>query len=364
VAVIALNLAKLLHARIARGKGFPLQTSKVTLKDYVAPLTSLALFVIWLLPHPYILRRLRQVWSFIVGEAGRSPFTKLEESFDLAGLTMSQTIELFIARYGAILMYGIIAGIAALVVLRMSLSRKAQPDLIPFAYAILFVVGLGASAFSLFAYTGETGPERISRLFLIVAPVVCGLVFYELISRQQPLNMGRLKVGRKVGIAVASVLIVTACVLSIFCVYNSPRVMRTSWQVTRMEIVGTAWFGRHRVANIAIATARLALGRYDDFNFGVDSAAFPRAARYPPTIPSHFGYDKHTSVAEAFNFTDTYLVISERGKMSGLHLPENVRHMVPEYTHEDLARLSADPTAAKIYSTGEFEVWRVYAALL
>jgi len=36
--------------------------------------------------------------------------------------------------------------------------------------------------------------------------------------------------------------------------------------------------------------------------------------------------------------------------------------MVPEYTHEDLARLRADPTAAKIYAADGFLVARVFGA--
>ena len=359
-AVLALNLGRVLYGRIARRKGLVPQTSRGTVKDYIAPLTILVTFLIWVLPHTVILLRLRQVWGFLVGDAGGPPVAQLVEAWGEAGLATSQAIELFIARYGAIFMYGIIAGIAVLVVLRMSLSRKAQPQPMPFAYAVLFVVGLAASAFSLFGYTGETGPERISRFFLIVAPVVSGLVLYDLITKQRPSNSGSLTPGRKPLIAITVILILVAVVLSTFNVYNSPRVMRTNAQVTRMEIVGTAWFGSHRASGISIATARLALGRYDDFNFGVDSATFPRAVRYPPTVPSHFGYDENTSIAETLGFRDTYLLTAERSRMSGMHVPAHIRPTLPLYTDDDFAKLRTDPTASQIYANGEFEVWRVY----
>ncbi len=361
-AVLALNLGRVLYGRIARRKGLVPQTSRGTVKDYIAPLTSLAIFLIWILPNPLILKRLGQILNFLTGSGIMPPFVRLEETLGQAGLTTYQTIELFIFRYGAIFMYGIIAGIAVLIVLRMSLSRKARTDPLHFSYAVLFVVGLGASVLSLFGYTGETGPERISRFFLIVAPVVSGLVLYDLITKQRPSNSGSLTPGRKPLIAITVILILVAVVLSTFNAYNSPRVMKTNAQVTRMEIAGPAWFGSHRVKSIAIATARLALGRYDDFNFGIESATFPRAKRYPPPIPSHFGYDKNSSIAETFDFQDSYLLTSERSRMSGMHVPANVRPRVPQYTEDDFARLRADPAASQIYANSEFEVWLVYGA--
>lgn len=359
--ILTLNLSGVLYRRIVRHKEIAPQGSTITVKDYIIPITSLVAFLIWLLPHPVIMWRLGAVRYFLLYGTHTPLFTKQMEMLGMAGITAAQTIELFIARYGAIFMYGIIAGIAVLIVLRMSLSRKAPPEPMHFNYAVLFVVGLSASVVSLFGYTGEYDPVRISRFFLILAPIVSGLVLYDFITRQQPFHLDRLKMGRKVLIAITVILIIVAGVLSIFNAYDSPWVVRRNIQVSHMEIAGTAWFGNHRDRSTVVAMRwPTHLRQFEDFNFGLESRPFPRASVDPEPIPSHFGYDQSTSIAESYEFQDRYLLTCQGGVIFPMVLPESARHKVSQYTEEDFARLSADSTAAELYANGEFQVWRVY----
>ncbi len=362
IVILALNLARSLHRHIARLKNVAAQVSAVTPKDYIFPLAGLLAFFVWYLPRPDIRQRFTTVLDFLISGDRTSPFDRQVDTLGLAGITTAQTIELFISRFGVIFMYGIIAGIAVLIVLRMSLSRNAHPEPTHFSYAVLFVVGLAASVFSLFGFTGELDPVRISRFFLIIAPVVSGLVLYAFITRQQPFNSGSLKPGRQTLIAITVILILAASALGIFNVYNSPWVVKANSQVTRMEIAGTEWFSNHRDTAIGIAGANVYLGRFDDFNFGNETSPIRRAPTYPEPIPSHFGYDKNSSVGEALAFKDRYLLTCHRGRMWPLVIPENVRPRARQYTEDDFARLRADPAAAQIYANGEFEVWRVYGA--
>lgn len=359
--LLTINLSRVLSRRIARHKELRPQGSTVTARDYTIPIAGLIAFLIWHLPHPVIVGRLRSVRYFLLNGTHTPLFTKQVEMLAMAGLSTAQAIELFIARYGAIFLYGIIAGIAVLVAIRMSLGRKAQPEPSHFAYTALFIFAVAFSALSLFGYTGEYDPERISRFFLMVAPVVSGLVFYDLIARQNPSGSGVFGRGRRAAIGLITVLILAAGVLGTFNVYQSPWVVQRNLDVSQMEISGTAWFSNHHDRRIVGAMRwPTHLEDLEDFNFGLESRPFPRAKLDPEPIPSHFGYDENSSIAETFDFQDRYLLICQWAIVFPTVLPENVRHKVPHYTEEDFARLRADPAAAQIYANREFVVWRVY----
>lgn len=358
--VLTLNLSMSLYRRISGRKKIAPQSSRATVWDYIAPLTSLVVFLIAILPYPDILRYIRSAFNFLAHGTGVPLYKNLLEALAMSGITPAQTIELFIARYGAIFIYGIIAGIAVIMVLRMRASKKAQLEPMHFRYAILFIVALAASVFFLFSVLIERDPVRISQFFLMVAPLVSGLVLYKIITRQQPFDLGKLKPGKRAFIGSVVILIVVASVLSTFNVYNSPWVVDQNFQVTRMEITGAEWFSSHRDTAIAIASSGVDLYRFDDFNFGMKTSLFQRAPTVLEQIPSHFGYDKNSSITETFDFQDMYLLTSEKGRTWVMVVPENIRYKALQYTAEDFARLEQDPAVAQIYANGEFEVWRVY----
>jgi len=359
--VLAFNLSRFLYQQIANRKGLALQNSAVTAGNYSVSLIMLAVFFIWYFPYTTVQRSIKHAWDFLVYGDNMSLFTSQISTLATAEITTSQTIELFIYRYGAIFIYGIISAIATVMVLSTSLRKKTQTDPMSFTYAILFIVAFAASVFSLFGFTGEYDPVRISRLFLIIAPVVSGLAIYEFINRRykHPFNSDRLKLWKAL-IGITTILILTAGVLSILNAYGSPRTVGGNWQVSRMEIAGTEWFGNHQDGDIIATEAGVGLRRFEDFNFGVESRPFPRAKLDPESIPSHFGYDKNSSIAETFNFRDRYLLTCEAVRINIMLIPENIRDKAHQYTEEDFTRLSADSTAVQIYTNSEFEVWRVY----
>jgi hypothetical protein len=282
-----------------------------------------------------------------------------------AELSALQTIELFIYSFGAIVLYLLISVIAVIIVLKWSLSKKAELESMDYTYAIQFIVALLVSAFSLFAFTGEFSPIRVSRFFLLMAPIISGLVIYRFIDNtdkasQQTLNTNRLRCKRGMFICITTVLILTVVILSIFNVYGSPRVVRLNWQVSAMQVVGAEWFSNYHDNDVVTATAGVVVSRFEDLTFGREYPSTDRAKLDREPIPSHFGYDGNGSVAETFDFGDRYLLTCEMGRVSINAAPESARPMARQYTEDDFAKLMADPAVAQIYANGEFEVWRVY----
>ena len=358
---LALNLSRSLYRRMYRREGLAPPSNVVTVWDYAVPIVGLVGFIGVYFSHPFIVGRLRAVSEFFVYGMRTSVFDHRIGLLETAGITTAEAIELLTARYGAVLLYGLVGGIALLIVLRMVLSRKAPPDPLRFSYAAVFVFAVAASVFSLFGYTGEHEPERVARFFLIIAPFISGLVLYDLIVARHRFNLGRLQPGRNTLIGIVTICIVIASILSILNPYGSPRVVTQNFQVTRMEIVGTAWFSEHQNRDINAALRWPPHFRYyENFNFGVESRPFPGTRLDPQPIPSHFGYDEVNSIAEFYEFQHRYLLIPRVAVLFPMVLPEAARNQVPQYTAEAFAKLRADPAVAQIYANGEFEVWRVW----
>jgi hypothetical protein len=321
-----------------------------------------AVFFMWYLSYASIQRSFRSVHNFLVYGSEVSLFGDQTRQLAIAALSTSQTIELIIYKYGAPVLYLLIAVIAVVMVLKWSLSKKTELESMSLTYAIQFIVALLVSAFSLFAFTGEFDPVRIARFFLVMAPIVSGLVIYRFIDKgsQQVLNTNRRKRKRGVFISLATILILTVVILSIFNVYGSPRVVRGNWQVSEMEVAGAEWFSNSHDNDIITATAGVSVRRFEDLTFGRGYPCTGRAKLDREPIPSHFGYNGNISVAETFDFEDRYLLTCERGRVAINVIPESARPKAHHYGEDDFARLMADPAVAQIYSNGEFEVWRVY----
>lgn len=385
--LLVFALASYLHRKLApaANPGSQLRTSKNSTK--VALITGVVMIVFfssWYLSFPNIRRSFSTVYSWlgyeITGPAiepsptepspiqppvKQSLFQKLIQTLSKAAITLTQTLALFIARYGAVFIYLLMALILSIVVLRKSLVKKFKRkggQQLDFIYSIQFLVALLISAYMLFGYAVEYNEIRIARFPLLMATILGGLVIYEFIHTDstQRVNLDRFRPGGKAFVGIITVLILAAGVLSIFNVYGSPMTVRPNSQVSLMEIAGTVWFSSHQDRDSVVVESNLYLKRFEDFNFGLESRSFKRAKVDPEPIPSHFGYDENGSIGQTFNSEEGYLLTCEFNRINVMIFPENVRDEVRQYSEEDFAKLRADPVVAQIYANSGFEVWRVY----
>ena len=362
---IAFNISRVLYKQIANRKQFALPRAPITGGNYNIPLIMSIVFFMWYFSYAAIQGSFKKVYNFLVYHSEVSLFADQTSQLAMAELSILQTVELFIYRYGAISLYLLISAIAVTMVLKWSMNKKTELEPMNLTYGIQFIVALLVSAFSMFALTGEYDPVRISRFFLLIAPVVCGLVIYRFIAdidktSQQIINTTRRKRKREVFICLTTVLILMVAILSIFNVYGSPRVVRGNWQVSAMEVAGAEWFSNYQDNDVVTATVGVVVKRFEDLTFGREYPYTERAKLDREPIPSHFGYDGNISIAETFDFEDRYLLTCEAGRVAINVIPESARPKAHQYAEDDFAKLMADPDVAQIYANGEFEVWRVY----
>ncbi|MGB9622677.1 MAG: hypothetical protein ACPL07_02420, partial [Candidatus Bathyarchaeia archaeon] len=318
-------------------------------------------FLTWYFSFAYIQRSFKAVYDWLVYQIGTPLIQATLEPLAEAGLTPLQSFELFLNRYGAIFLLLLISGIASVSVLIKSLSRKHNVEPMKFVYAILFLISLFIGATMLFGYFVESNPVRVARLPLLMGTIVSGLVVYDFVNRVSKKDIAKRKAQRLGFMIAISMVIVVMVVLSLGSLYGSPRVWDVNQQVTRMDIVGTEWFGRLKDPNIPVVTnIPEQIRRFEHYNFGIDSSAITGAKVESERLPSHFGYDENDRIAEVLNFEDRYLIIFGLDKAAVLLFRECPSPKVHQYTEEDFAKLNSDPWTAKLYCNGEFEVWRIY----
>ncbi len=367
--LLAFNIAKFLYQRIINRQE-PAGKNTGIPGDLTILIMICAFFSLWYFvanDFLYIAGSIVQAYDILFLGLGETPLEEQSSRMTESGITIYQIIELFIYRYGAIFIYGIVSVIAVALTVGTFLRRKAQLEPLHFTYAIVFMLALAISVISLLAFNLERELARISRFFLMVAPLISGLVVYEFMCRGkwQMVRFRSLKIKRNVFVGLITILIVGVCTLSIFNVYGSPRTVIWNGQITRMGIDGSVWFLGHRNEAMEIVTDNVAVGRFDDFNFGAKGQPFAGTDWIPPIVSSHFGNDTTSSITDTlvtYTFWNTagpsaYLLTSEFGRIEILYHEPSVRYSHPQYTQTDYVKLREDPKIAQIYSNNEFEVW-------
>lgn len=310
-------------------------------------------FSTWYLMYALIQNSLKVVFNWLVYQIGTPLIETTLESWAELDLTLLQTFELLMRKYGAIFLLLVISGIASISVLHKSLLSKHNVEPMKFTYATLFLLALFMGVAMLLSHFVEYNPVRVVRFALLMGTIVNGLVVYDIINEGSKKNIRRSS--QWSGFMIAVVIIVMV-VLSLGNVYGSPSTFSPNPHITQMEIAGNKWFGRTKNPDVAVvANDPNEIPRFEDYIFGVESSPITRANVDPICLPSHFGYDEHNRMAEVFNSQDRYLFITEKDKVWSMFFSK-----VRRYAEEDFAKLNSDPTVAKLYCNGEFEVWRVY----
>jgi hypothetical protein len=319
------------------------------------------IFCSWYFSFGLIQNNIKAVYYFFTSGESESVFTQQASDLANAGITASQIIMLIANQYGVILIYGILSGVAIIRVFWSGLVSRAvnlTPESI--IYSLLLVLGVFFTVFSFFGFTGEMSPIRVARFFLVIAPLIMGLIIYEIATnRYKYIYWYEMGLKGKSVIFVVAILILVSGGLSIFNIYGSPRLVSLNSQVTQMDIEGTKWFGLYHNSQIIVDGVNMNFANFAHYSFGFETSVLERTLVDREAIPSNFGYDTSNSIKETYGFSDRYLVLSQVDRLYPMIVPENVRYKAHVYTGQGYEKLTQDPGASKIYSNDEFESWLV-----
>ena len=271
-----------------------------------------------------------------------------------AQLSLMQTLQLFIFRYGTIMIYGFISFLGFLYVIKKFIISHEIKEL-EFSYSleliVLFIVGIAMMT----GYFLINDPIRILRYFLMIATVFNGIILYMLFRRKISWNNSSF---RHVIMVIASiVLILFSSMVCIGNVYPSPMIWQPNYEFTYMNYAGSEWMVDYRVPSAHIAQdVGSNILRMEYYFHGVEAGnkrmLFPQL-----NIPSHFGYDANISLIEHYDNNDTYLIITENGKNAVDAFPSSVRPIVYQYSSKDFIQLYSDFSIDKLYDNGEVDCW-------
>jgi hypothetical protein len=329
--------------------------------DYNTIFLMITTFFMWYASHDQILYSFKSIYEFLI-YGGQSLFDEQLDTLTRSEIGLIATIELLINRFGPIFIYIIMALFA--IVITFILIRKNIINQITYTYSVQFIFAIIFSFFSLFGFTGEFDPIRISRNYLFLIPVLCGSVFYDFIYNERftILNPG-LNLNKKTIIMIISAVIIIVNIMSFFNVFGSSRIIIPNWQVSRMELSGSKWYSTYQYRESMIASLGVGQRGLEHYNFGLESSPFELAGTRPRidrlSISSHFGYSDYPSLADTFDNETRDILISEAGRTNILVIPEEVRSKAHQYTDDDFNLLYLDLKVIRLYSNSEFEVYEV-----
>jgi hypothetical protein len=289
-------------------------------------------------------------------------------SNQISGLIQSnlqpiQIIELFINLYGAVFLYiGISTGVVILIIKKF-ISKNNKLNKLYFTYSILFII---SSLFGLILFIGyfiEYEPIRVARFSVLMATILLGLVFYDLIMNKSiGNNQNRKTILKQFSIIFITLIIFVSIIISIFNVYGSPRTAGFNSQVTAMETTGFAYFleNQDQKTPIVLNFNPSYIKSYAAYIYGMDNINKLNINIDSKRLPSHFGYNNNLSIARTFDYKNKYFVISKNDELAYLAFPRNVQEKAYQWNKEDFTILESDPTVIRLYINDEFSIWRVF----
>ncbi|MBA7676114.1 hypothetical protein ES703_84355 [subsurface metagenome] len=260
-----------------------------------------------------------------------------------ADLSLAQAIEYSLRLHGVHLLYFIISGIITVLVWKRLFSRR-EIGWSYIAFSFLFVVfALAVPLSTLAGYM--VAFERLLLYAVFAATILNGLGLYMLLREQH----------QKTVVLASITLLIMLATMGIFNVNTSPLIKSTNQQVTTMELEGTEWFLAYR--DEELPSYRTFFVEYSHVYALTGYLAQPKNIVVANMSPLHFGYEQYQMFGESYE-SDNYFL---NNKLSRVRDPE----VFPEikdtwrYTPSDYEQLEQDPSVARIYHNGEFEIFYV-----
>jgi len=296
------------------------------------------------------------VWVKLVsGEMTLSPIQDTRFLLEKGGVQGLGAIGLLFKLYGGEIIYGSLAVVAAVIVARNLIHHYKQVTevnwlvILFIAFSLLFLIYWAGMAYGI----GDIFARSIYYI-PIVSIVLASLSLYTVSFRHGY---------KQLVIPLVICLILVSAVLSIFNKYPSPHVHQPNGQCTHMEIAGANWTLNYndqssgKVTHIGQGLRRYAIAIHGQVWYYHSPVPIDPTYPNPPVlIPDHFGYQQYKTIGESVS-ESVYFVLT---KLDRVLYEEIWKPPIPtRWSREDFDELEHDPTADKLYSNGEFDVWYI-----
>ncbi len=219
-----------------------------------------------------------------------------------------------------------------------------------------------------FISSTERNPIRVLRLLVVLGMIITSWWLWELIYRSRRSVWGIIN-SRKRNIFkfLLAVFLAIFLVLGRYNTYENPRNGLPNQRVTFSEMKGMEWYTTHRVPDtLTAAILPDYTSRFDDFYWGMQGIRdnWPQYWYRDIWLPSGIYQPDWKCINQIAPSINTYLILSENGKIASLRFPSQIRDRAHNYSDSDWVRLEQDWSVNKIYDNGAFEVWITNGSLL
>jgi hypothetical protein len=353
--LLAVELSGVLYRR-------PTRWSVVRRISITLPLISLITFFTWISSFAIFGHKVSVLWSNLREPLAAPHVQTLENA--MGEISTLSALVAFMRMYGDTVICFLLAGIGTLIVTRQMWKMKQN---VKNLWA-LTAVCLLAMPLELLIFAGSRS-QTIGRVInlsfaIFLSPILAGYALHQLLRRAR----------KATAIAVSSVILLSFWVIGALGIYHSPWIWQPSWQITHEDVQGIEWFLQNKDNDISFS----AMGYPHGVPYVVlgHRSATVREDLTPPVLqmlrdpelvlPTGFGYDRLETLGESLD-QDRYLLIARRFQIAtadprlrseGLTV---IPLFWPGFRPADFERLDQDPSASKLYSNGEFDVWHVNA---
>jgi len=284
--------------------------------------------------------------------AGASHYTKMVAEIRYAEYYGYNIAEYFFKEYGDLLVYILLALIAAPILWRGIRDQKYRNLTAlygPLVAVAILIVGL-------FFTSLPFGPLR----FLTYAVIICTIFTGFTLSK--PIDWTDFHaswVARIAACAIAALLVVIST-NAIFTIYTSPYINSPSYHNTEAEIDGMDWFLHKKDTEIYSAGWYYAPWRYAAYLLTEEELdqRYDYRANVTEQISFHLGYDEHSMMGQAYE-EDIYVVFRELNRLVYVDVfPKMAEHrLLPE----DFKNLDDDISLDKLYDNSDLDIWYAHA---
>jgi hypothetical protein len=313
-------------------------------------LLEIVVFCAWVLSFSRFYVNLQVFWNQILN------FTKSDVLGDI-GATLSKIdisgpdlIVLYLKLYGVSTVLIVLSLVTVFLLIRRIRSNWDRGTTNLFLLATTFIFTGFLYLLYLLGFPGLAvlGGDRFLRYAIILTPLLAGFGVYEIIRR---LNH------QKAAVAATAALTVICAGMVVFTLYSSPFTVKPNAQVTRMDMSGMTWFIEEKDRDIDSIHIMSPVERFADGIIGEVASSERRDLESRLQFPDHFAYDQYDTLGEQYA-GDRYAVITRFDRV----IYTTVWEVVGRFNVDDFDNLENDPTASKLYSNGELDIYLIHGS--
>jgi hypothetical protein len=313
------------------------------------------IFIVWYTSFNSSMYSMKLIYENIRYGSSYSLATSSLSTLGTANLTMFQTIWIFFIKYSEIIIYAVLSFLFLMVIIRKFSFYVSKKNL-EFIYGLQVVATFLFAAVMMISNFSVIELIRCLLFFIMMSTIASGLFIFYLIEKNNKQDLRKKKL---LFITLIIGLLFFNCTICTFNVYSSPYTYEINRQFTYQGYEGTAWFVKNRELNIQVySDAGFNFERMEHYMNGV-SDGNTRIKKELQGTPTHFGYLQNETVFQTFNYTVTYLVTTQTGRLAVNAFPKNIQPRVRQWTQQDFVKLNQDPTVNKIYLNNEVECWLI-----